>query len=79
MEDFLWIDFNLQKIDNHGLSANDVEEAWRNRQDLIRRIHPVNGPYTESLGMCPSGRVIKIVWRYNDGANGREVFVITAY
>ena len=79
MEDFLWIDFNLQKIDNHGLSADEVENAWQKRRDIARRIHAVNGPYTESQGTCPSGRVIKIIWRYNDGLNGREIFIITAY
>ena len=79
MEDFLWIEFNLQKIDNHALSSEEVEFAWRNRRDLKRRKHPQQGDYVESQGECPSGRVIRIIWRYNEGEEGRQVFVITAY
>ncbi len=79
MEDFLWIEFNLQKIDNHALSPEEVEFAWRNRRDLKKRMHPEHGAYMESLGEGPSGRVVRIIWRYNEGGEGRQVFVITAY
>jgi hypothetical protein len=79
VDDFLWIDFTLRKIDNHALSSDEVEFAWRNRSDLKRRKHPQHGEYMESLGECPSGRVIRIIWRYNGAAEGRQVFVITAY
>ena len=79
MEDFLWIEFNVQKIDNHALSPDEVEFAWVNRRDLKRRKHSEHVEYMESLGECPSGRIIRIIWRYNAGELGRQVFVITAY
>ncbi len=80
MEEFLWIDWSLQKIDNHSLSSDEVEHAWHNRKDLIQKVHPVNGPYFESVGTCPSGRVIRIIWRYDVDLDGEtKVFVITAY
>ena len=63
MDEFLWIDWNLQKIDNHSLSADAVEYAWRNGTVIHQGIHPVNGPYSETAGSCPSGRSIRIVWR----------------
>jgi hypothetical protein len=78
--DFLWLDWNRQKIDDHALSTDEVEFAWENRVDFAHGEHPENGPYTESFGRCPSGRVIKIVWRYDVDRNGEQVvFVITAH
>jgi len=65
MSEFLWIDWNLNKIDAHGLSADEVEFAWHNRRDIGRENDPVHGPSRESIGACPSGRAITIVWRYN--------------
>jgi hypothetical protein len=79
VDEFLWIEFNLTKIDAHALSTDEVEHAWRNRLDLIRRTHPVYGEYWESLGECPSGRRIRMIWRYNGEGETRQVFVITAY
>ena len=77
--EFRWIDWNLQKIDNHALSPEEVEFAWRNRTDYRQKKHPVYGPSSESIGVCPSGRVITIVWRYNQEGDEEKVFVITAF
>jgi hypothetical protein len=79
MAEFLWIDWNLQKIDDHNLSPEEVETAWENRVDVKKRTHPVQGPYFESLGPCPSGRIIRMIWRYNHQGDRDLVFVITAY
>lgn len=80
MPEFLWLELNRTKIDYHGLSTDEVEHAWGNRRDIKRGNHPVHGAYTESFGRCPSGRVIKIVWRYDVDRNGeRVVYVVTAY
>lgn len=80
MEEFIWIDWNIQKIDNHALSTDEVEFAWHGRVDLGWRDHPTNGPSCTSIGDCPSGRRIKIIWRYNTDRDGEEkVFVITAH
>jgi hypothetical protein len=77
--EFLWIDWNLQKIDNHALSADEVEHAWHNRVDLRKGNHPAHGPFWESTGQCPSGRWITTVWRYNQVMDRDVVFIITAY
>jgi Domain of unknown function (DUF4258) len=80
VDEFIWIDWNLQKIDNHGLSADEVEFAWRNGSIVSSGNHSIHGPYSESEGRCPSGRVIRIVWRYDVDRDGEtKVFVITAY
>jgi hypothetical protein len=79
MPEFLWIDWNQQKIDNHNLSVGEVEFAWHRRVDVKKRTHATQGQYFESLGECPSGRIIRIVWRYNQEGDRKPVFVITAY
>lgn len=79
MSEFLWIDWNVQKIDNHALSTDEVEHAWHQRVDVARRQHPTQGEYWESLGQCSSGRWITIIWRYNQVVDRDVVFVITAY
>ena len=80
MDEFLWIDWNLQKIANHSLSADEVEFAWRNGRVVYQGNDPVNGPYSETTGRCPNGRPIRIVWRYDVDRDGEQkVFVITAY
>lgn len=80
MEEFVWIDWNIQKIDNHALSTDEVEFAWRGGSVVKTGVHPVNGSYTVTEGECPSGRPIRIVWRYDVDQDGVEkVFVITAY
>lgn len=79
MQDFFWNDWNLQKIDNHALSMEEVEFAWHNRTDVYTGKDRLNGTYWESLGQCPSGRWITIVWRYNQVVDRELVFVITAY
>ena len=80
VDEFIWIGWNLQKIDNHALSSDEVEFAWRNGTVVGSGHHPAHGPYWETDGTCPSGRVIRIVWRYDDDIDGeRKVFVVTAY
>ncbi len=80
MQEFLWLDLNRDKIAYHALSEEEVEYAWHYRQDLIHKNHSLHGQYTESAGRCPSGRGIKIVWRYNvDWKGDRVVYVISAY
>ena len=80
MSEFIWIPWNIQKIANHALAPNEVEFAWHSSQILRTKQHPVNGDYYESEGSCPSGRRIRIVWRYDVDIDGEQkVFVITAY
>lgn len=77
MAQFVWIDWNLAKIDAHGLSATEVEFAWHNRADVRQWDTPEPG--TESYANLPSGRPVKIIWRYNGIGDADLVFVVTAY
>jgi len=79
MREFIWIEWNLAKIEAHCLSREEVEFAWHRRRDLRKRIDD-HGVTIESAGQCPSGRWIKILWRYNVDRDGEtKVFVITAH
>jgi hypothetical protein len=77
MAEFVWIDWNLAKIDAHALSADEVEFAWHHRVDAGRWDEPEPG--VESYGRLPSGRWAKIIWRYNGIGDEDLIFVITAY
>lgn len=81
MAEFIWIDWNIEKIAAHYLSPEEVEVAWENGRVVRRgKTDPVHGPSYVSVGVCPSGRLITIVWRYNVDRDGEEkVFVITAF
>jgi hypothetical protein len=54
MAEFVWIDWNLAKIDAHALSADEVEFAWEHRVDVAQWDDP--DPGVESYGRTPSGR-----------------------
>jgi hypothetical protein len=80
---FKWGEWNLSKIAAHGLSAQDVEYAYEHARGA--HLEREDGAY-ETVGPTPSGRVILIVWRYNDEFDALKddyviqvVFVITAY
>ena len=84
MRRFKWIDWNLQKIATHGLSAAEVEAAF-NRVVSIRTRR--DGSY-EMIATIPSGRTIVVIWRYDRGGVAPNIFadlgvaptfVITAY
>ena len=77
MAQFLWFDWNLAKLDLHGLSADEVEHAWHHRRDVASWDDPEPG--LESYGCLPSGRPVKIIWRWNGIGDEDLVFVITAY
>jgi hypothetical protein len=82
---FKWIQWNLQKISAHSLSPDEVEAAF----DHIVWIHE---RWDGSFDMCaqiPSGRKIRVIWRYDRERNDIPdvfgdppedlTFVITAY
>jgi uncharacterized DUF497 family protein len=85
MRHFKWIEWNLNKIDAHGLSADDVEAAFDRVFSLQQREDGSHRMFAEA----PSGRRIWVIWRY-DRENDEildvvsdfaevAVFVITAY
>jgi hypothetical protein len=85
MRQFKWIDWNLQKIEAHGLSADDVEAAF----DSVFHLQERNDGSFRMFAATPSGRRIWVIWRY-DRENEEipdvfgdvpemAIFVITAY
>jgi len=85
MRQFKWIEWNLQKIDDHGLSAEEVEAAF----DRVFSLQERKGGSFEMFAETPSGRRIWVLWRYDRedeeipdvfGELGEvSIFVITAY
>ena len=83
MARFKWIEWNLDKIAAHRLSYENVEHAFEHR--LGSHQERRDGSY-ETIGTTPSGRVVPIVWRYEEEFDSLEdtgttdvVFVITAF
>jgi hypothetical protein len=85
MRRFKWIEWNLEKIDAHGLSADEVEAAF----DRVVRIEERRDGSFRMLAEVPSGRRIWIIWRFDREADevpdvfgeleDAAIFVVTAY
>jgi hypothetical protein len=85
MRQFKWIEWNLQKIDAHGLSADEVEAAF----DSVFSLQERRDGSFQMFATTPSGRRIWVIWRYDNeddeipdvfGELGEaSIFVITAY
>ncbi len=85
MRHFKWIDWNIQKIANHALSVEEVEAAFEKVFNIAERS---DGSF-EMLAATPSGRKIRVIWRYDTEdveipdvfgeASPESIFVITAY
>ena len=85
MRRFKWIEWNLQKIADHSLTAEVVEAAFDRVYQLTER---QDGSF-EMFAEIPSGRRIWVIWR-NDREDDQvpdvfgelgeaPIFVITAY
>ncbi len=61
MRQFKWIEWNLQKIDAHSLSAAEVESAFDRVFSLKQRR---DGSF-KMFAEISSGRRIWVVWRYD--------------
>ena len=85
MRRFKWIEWNLSKIEAHGLSAEEIEAAFDDVFSLAQR---PDGSF-QMFAATPSGREIWVIWRYDreDDENPDvfgdlgdvPIFVITAY
>jgi hypothetical protein len=85
MRRFKWIEWNLEKIAAHALSAEEVEAAY-NRIILMESRR--DGSY-RMLAEIPSGRRVWVIWRYDRESDEipdifgevdvAAIFVITAY
>lgn len=61
MRRFKWIEWNLQKIDAHALSAMEVEAAFDRVFSLEER---ADGSF-QMFAETPAGRRIRVIWRYD--------------
>ena len=85
MRRFKWIDWNLRKVADHGLSADDVEGAF----DRVLTLHERNDGSFEMFAQTISGRRIWVIWRYDreedqtadvfSDLGDAPIFVITAH
>ena len=85
MRRFKWIDWNLQKIADHALSADEVEAAY----NRVFRLEPRQDGSFRMLAEVPSGRRVWVIWRYDRDPDeipdifgeteDPPIFVITAY
>jgi hypothetical protein len=84
MREFKWIDWNLQKIDAHGLRPEEVEAAF----DKVLHLQQRKDDSFQMYASTPSGRRIWIIWRYDREGDAvpdvfgefddAPIFVITA-
>jgi hypothetical protein len=81
---FKWIEWNLAKIDAHGLSAHEVEAAF----DRVYLLEARRDGSYRMLGETPAGRRIWVIWRYDREDEVEDIlgeleevpiFVISAY
>lgn len=82
MRSFKWIEWNLQKIDAHGHSAEDVEAAF----DHVIILRERSDGSCQMFAVTPAGRRVWVVWREGNGLPdifgempATPIFVITAY
>ena len=85
MRQFKWIEWNLQKIAAHSLSAEEVEAAF----DRVFSLQERRDGSFQMFPATPSARWIWVIWRYDReddeipnvfGELGDlPIFVITAY
>jgi hypothetical protein len=85
MRQFKWIEWNLNKIDAHGLVADDVEAAF----DRVYHIEQRKDGSYQMFAETPFGRRIWVIWRYDreddqvpdvfGEVSDAPIFVITAY
>ncbi len=85
MRQFKWIEWNVQKIDAHGLSVEEIEAAF----DRVLVLRERRDGSFQMFAETPSGRRIWVIWRYDleedeipdvFGELGEApIFVITAY
>ena len=85
MRRFKWIEWNLQKIAAHNLSAEEVEAAF----DRIIQLDERRDRSFRMLAEVPTGRRIWVIWRYDRDHDevpdvfgeieDAPIFVVTAY
>ena len=85
MRRFKWIEWNLEKIEAHALSAEEVEAAF----DRVFTLKQRNDGSYQMFAETTSGRQIWVIWRFDredddipdifGELDEPPIFVITAY
>lgn len=76
MGDIIWTSYQQDHITKrHDVTATDFEEAWHDRNDIFENEHYEHGAYFESVGCTENGRILILIWRWQDD----DVWPITAY
>ena len=85
MRHFKWIEWNLEKIEAHNLSADDIEASF----DRVFHIEERKDGSYQMYAERPSGRRIWVIWRYDreddeipdvfGDLSEPPIFIITAY
>ena len=85
MRHFKWIEWNLEKIEAHNLSADDIEASF----DRVFHIEERKDGSYQMYAEIPSGRRIWVIWRYDreddeipdvfGDLSEPPIFIITAY
>jgi len=66
----------------HGVTKRLFDQAWHDpgREELAKGKHKKHGPYYRSIGSTEDGRIVEMVWRYQDQDEASQiVWPITAY
>ncbi len=79
---FKWIDWNIQKVQAHGLDPNEVEAVF----DRVLYHRKRADESFETFGLTTAGLECWVIWRWDEDATdifadmeGPVIFVITAY
>lgn len=79
----VWAEWQRDHIERrHAVTREHFEEAWHDpaRVDGDMKNHETHGPFYESLGNAADGRLLEMVWRWQDQDKTLdEVWPITAY
>jgi hypothetical protein len=79
----LWERWQREHIGSrHGVTKEDFDTAWHDpdREDFEQRTDERYGPYFASLGYTADGRLLEMIWRWQQQRPGQgEVWPITAY
>jgi len=84
MRHFKWIDWNRQKVRDHGVSPEEVEQSF----DRIVSTETRSDGSVRVLNELPSGKFLWVIWRYDEEeeipdvfgeSDDHPVFVITAF
>jgi hypothetical protein len=71
MRHFKWIDWNLQKIEEHALSREEVEASF----DRVLHFEERRDGSFQMFAETPAGRRIWVIWRYVSRRRGDSRFL----